>query len=311
MKTVYLKFTRLGWMIFFSVVAWSCQDDEANMKLTPEDRKKQAEQSAVMSSNFVAASHDILDLTAGAMAGQGFENGRSTPYGRTEGGIDINCRPNISGTFNVDNSHPDSVVVTGTLTLDFGDGSNCSDTTEVITGKISDSFVLLFGTKISTGYDLTETITLEGFHKDTVGIDGMFISKSASHKLTSLTINNVKITYDNGVSSTWDGSLTNTYIKGPEWGIMDDSKEVTGSLTVTPGVGVAFSAEITKAMLFQYFCSKKIPVSGTIDLTLDAVTSTVDFGTGTCDKTYTVTTNGEVSELTFPAKNHHGDDDDD
>jgi hypothetical protein len=264
-----------------------------------------------MSSNFVAASHDVLDLTAGAMASQGVENGRSTSYGRTEGGIDINCRPNISGTFNVDSNDPDSVVVTGALTLDFGDGSNCSDTTEVLKGKISDSFVLLLGKKISTGYDLTETITLEGFHKDTVGIDGTFISKSASHKLTSLTIDNVVITYDNGASTTWDGSLTNTYIKGPEWGIKDDSKEVTGSLTVTPSDGAAFSAEITKAMLFQYACSRKVPVSGTINLTLDAVTSTVDFGAGTCDKIYTITTNGEVSELTFPVKNHHGDDDDD
>ena len=310
MKTVHVKFiSRLSWIIFFCATAWSCQDEPSSIKqLTPEEQRKQAEQSAVMSSNFVAASHDVLDLTAGAIAGQGVTNGRTTPYGKMSG-PDINCQSNISGSFNIDKSHPDSVVFTGSLTIDIGDGSICKDSTDILKGKITDSFVLLLGKKVTNGYDLTETIAFEGFHKDTTAIDGSFIAKSTSHKVSSLAIQNVKITYDNGVFTTWNGSLTNTYNQGSEWGSQDDSKEVTGSLTVTPSSGPAFSAIITKAILFQYSCSKKIPVSGIIDLNINNVASTVDFGDGTCDKTYTVTTNGEVSEATFPVKGHHGEDD--
>jgi len=310
MKTVQLKFiSRLSWIIFFCATAWSCQDETSMKQLTPEEQRKQAEQSAVMSSNFVAASHDVLDLTAGAIAGQGVTNGRTSSYGNMTG-PEINCQSNISGTFNIDKNHPDSVVFTGTLTIDFGDGSTCKDSTDVLKGKISDTFVLLVGKKVANGYDLTETIAFTGFHKDTVAIDGSFIAKSTSHTVSSLTIQDVKITYDNGAFSTWSGSLTNTYKQGPEWGSSDDSKEVTGSLTVTPSTGPGFSATITKAILFQYSCSKKIPVSGTIDLNINNVASTVDFGDGTCDKTYTITTNGVVTEAKFPVKSHHGGDDD-
>jgi hypothetical protein len=251
MKTVQLRLIgRLCWIFFFCAIAWSCRDEGEVRNLSPEERQKQADQAALMSSNFVAASQDVLDVTAGAISGQGVEGGRISPYGKMTG-FEINCQPNISGSFSINNTKPDSVVFTGSLTIDFGDGSNCRDTTDVTKGKITDSFVLLLGKKVSNGFSLTETITFAAFHRDTTEIDGTFIAKSMSHKLSSLDIQNVKVTYDNGNFATWNGSLTNTFIQGPEWGTRDDSKEVTGSLTVTPSAGAAFSATITKAILFK------------------------------------------------------------
>jgi hypothetical protein len=57
-------------------------------------------------------------------------------------------------------------------------------------------------------------------------------------------------------------------------------------------------------ILFSYECEGKhdVPVSGVIDIITSGSTAEVNYGNGTCDKIYTITTNGESTEYTFGPK---------
>jgi hypothetical protein len=309
MKTQFQKcVNRLSWVILFGTVAWSCQKDYVNHQVSPQ---AQTEIAAKDNTQIVASAQDIMDVTAGALAGQGVTDGSGSSYGRVEGG-ELDCAPSISGSFNIDRSHPDSVIFSGTLTIDYGSGTACKDSTEIRKGKITDTFLFIKTFTDSASFSLTQTVTFQGFQKDSVQIDGTFTSKSTSPSVSILDIQNAKLTYGDGTFVTWSGTLTTTlhrsmYAGGKvEDGGMDaGSKEVTGSISGTSRSGVAFSATITSPVLFSYSCSRHIPVSGMIELTVGGVVSDVDFGSGTCDKIYTITTGGTTTEYVF--KRHHHD----
>jgi hypothetical protein len=121
--------------------------------------------------------------------------------------------------------------------------------------------------------------------------------------MSTLTIQNAKVTYGDGTSVTWNGSLTNQYTRIKFHELHDESRKVTGSINGTNRQGTSFSATISKAIVFNYSCSRNIPVAGTIDLTVGSAASSIDFGSGTCDNEYTITTGGTTTTYTF--KRHH------
>ena len=297
MRTTSLKFVvHLSWLCLFALV--SCQKENVNTQTSPQG---QTERTAQDNSQIVALTQDALNVTGAALAGKGINNGRYAATERTSD-HDMDCSPNISGTFTIDRT-ADSVVYSGTLTIDYGTGSSCEDSTEVRKGKLIDAFKLIVHLKDSITYNLTESVTFEGYQKDSVTVDGMFTNKSTADAMSTLTIQNAKITYADGTFVTWSGTLTNQYIPEGFHERDQESRQVTGSISGMNRAGVAFSATITKAILFQYACSRNIPVSGTIDLTAGAVASTIDYGNGTCDKAYTITTGGTTTTYTF--KRHH------
>jgi hypothetical protein len=268
-----------------------------------ESTKAQTEMSAHDNSQMIAIAQDAMDVTGTALAGKGISNARYSSNQRTadnEAGMD--CAPSISGTFSVDRSNKDSVIYSGSLTIDFGTGVYCKDSTEVRKGKLIDTFKLVVRTD-TMSYVLTESVTFQGYQKDTVTVDGTFTSVTKSNVMSTLTIKNAKITYASGKSVSWSGSLTNQYIHDGSNEMHQESRSVTGSISGTDRQGAAFSATITKAILFKYSCSKDIPVQGTIDLMVGSTSSTIDFGSGTCDKEYTITTGGKTTTYTF--KRHH------
>jgi hypothetical protein len=247
-----------------------------------------------------------MDVTGTALAGNGISNGRYSADQRTaDHGQEMDCAPSISSTFSIDRSHADSIIYSGSLTIDFGTGSFCKDSTDVRKGKLTDAFKLVVRLKDTIAYSLTESVTFQGYQKDSVQLDGAFTSVSTSDTLSTLTIQNAKITYSDGTSVTWAGTLANHYIRNSYYKHerSQESREVTGSLSGMNRAGVAFSTSISKAILFEYACSRSIPVSGTIDLTVGSAASTIDFGNGTCDKDYTITTGGTTTTYTF--KRHH------
>jgi len=218
--------------------------------------------------------------------------------------MSMSCQPSISGTFSIDKSHTDTLIYSGSLAIDYGTGTVCKDSTEIRKGKLIDAFKLVVALKHRDKYNLMESITFQEFQKDSVQVDGVFTSQSTSDTLSVLTAQNAKITYKDGTSVSWNGSLTNRYIlNGSFHERNNESRQVTGSISGTNRQGASFSTTITKAILYQYSCSRNIPVTGTIDLTVGTMSSAIDFGTGTCDKEYTITTNGTTTTYTF--KRHH------
>ena len=306
MKMTFQKLVgEFCWLAFFIVV--SCQKDNFISQMNTSI-KAQAELAAHDNSQIVAVAQDAMDVTGAALAGKGISNGRYAANQRTADGYDddMDCAPSISSTFSIDRSHPDSIIYSGTLTIDYGTGLLCEDSTEVRKGKLIDAFNLIVTTKDSITYNLTESVTFQGYQKDSVQVDGVFTITSTSHAMSTLTIQNAKITYSNGTFVTWSGTLTNHYIRNGYLDWDQESRQVTGSISGMNREGVAFSASITKPILFEYSCSRRIPVSGTIDLTVGSVVSTIDYGTGTCDRIYTITAGGTTTTYTF--KRHHHDD---
>lgn len=319
-KRTFESIRLVGWLVFFLAIAWSCQKE--NVSLMSAKTREQASLAASNNSQLLTTAQDVADITSSALAGQGVAGGRTLTYGRVADGDHGDhdpCGPTVTGTFSFTEKH-DTIIYSGKLTIDFGDGTACHDSTEMHKGKIIDSFTLILTRNDSISFNLTDSITFEGFHKDTVTVDGLFVKRSTSWKNWTLDISNAKITYQDGTMVSWSGSL-NTVIgpgaigmndtdgdngsdsthtsDGGHYGHFSFSKTVTGSIHGTTRDGAEFTAEITKPLVYQCGCSKRIPVSGTVKITVAGVESDVDYGDGTCDRKYSVTTAGVTTDFTL------------
>jgi len=302
MKTTFLKtIVQISWLSLVFVI--SCQRESINNQ-APASMQAQAEMTAHDNSEMVAVAQDAMNATGSALASKGISssNRQSSSNQRTSD-FEIDCSPNITSTFTIDRSHADSIIYSGILIIDYGTGSLCTDSTEIKKGKLIDAFKLIVRVKDSVAYHLTESVTFQGYQKDSVKVDGIFTSTSTSDATSVLTIQNAKITYADGTFVSWSGTLTNQYIREGFHERDQESRQVTGSISGVNRTGTAFSASITKAILFEYSCSRDIPVAGTVDLIIGSVTSTIDYGAGTCDKDYTITAGGTTTSYIF--KRHH------
>lgn len=300
---------RFGWIALFSVTIWACQDDNNDSPSTPltaEEAQQQTNVAANDNHEMIAVTQDALEISAGAFADEGISDGRTDSGSRVEHNPKDACSPSVSGSFNLNQSDPDSIIYTGTLVIDYGDGSTCSDTTRLRKGKITNDFTFTISRKSGAfkAYS-TQSLTFAGFQKDSTIIDGTIVTTSATNRSTSIEAQDVKITFADGTAATWDGTLTYTYDKGKDGKWKDNTIHVTGAWTGTNREGVAYTADITDDLVFSYWCDKRHrfrPVSGKIEIKVGDVTSTVDYGDGTCDKKYTITSGGTTTEFEFDTK---------
>jgi hypothetical protein len=299
---------RFGWIALFSVTVWACQDnDSPSTPVTSEEAKQQTNVAANDNHAMIAATQDAMEISSDAFAEEGISDGRTTSGSRVAHGPKDSCSPSISGSFDLNQSNPDSIIYTGTFVIDYGNGSTCSDSTRLRKGKITNDFTFTISKRSGGGWKTyaSQALTFEGFQKDSTMIDGTVVTTSGSGHSTIIEAQDVKITFADGTSATWDGTLTYTYDKGESGKWKDNTIHVTGSWTGTNREGVAYTAAITDDLVFSYWCDKRHrfrPVSGKIEIKVGDVTSTVDYGDGTCDKKYTITSGGTTTEFEFDAK---------
>jgi hypothetical protein len=226
----------------------------------------------------VTTTQEVMDITSGAFAKQGVISGMKLSEGRNDDG---RCKPSVSGSFTINQSNPDSLIYSGTLTIDYQDGSSCPDSVKRYTGKIIDVFAYTLATKNGFRFYSAENISFQNYHKDTVALDGSFIITSSTNQPTTLESQNAKITYADGAFASWDGTLTFTYDKGESRDWNDNAISVTGTMTGTSREGASFNAAIIKEIEYRYKCFKNkfFPVSGTVEVTTNRTLSTVDYGT--------------------------------
>lgn len=310
MKKVMRKpLQRFGWIALFSVVIWACNDDNersSTASLTAEEAQKQTTVVANDNHEMIAVTQDALEVLADAFAEEGISDGRSASGARVQHHPKDKCSPSVSGSFNLDQSNPDSIIYTGTFVIDYGDGSSCTDSTRLRKGKITNDFV--FTITRTNGFKTysSQTLTFEGFQKDSTTINGTVVT-TASGSSTTIEAHDVGVTFADGTSATWDGTLTYTYDKGEDGKWKDNTIRVTGSWMGTNREGIVYTADITEELVFSYGCDKRHkfrPVSGKVEIKVGDVTSVVDYGDGTCDKKYTVTTGGIATEFEFDARIH-------
>jgi hypothetical protein len=297
------------WIGLLSFVLGACQNDD---NVNPLTSKEQSANTAKDNSQIMAVTEDVMSITDGIIGTRDLSGGRTADGDHHDGNHDDDddddgdddsrggCRPSISGSFNLDRSHPDSLIYTGVFVVDFGDGSTC-DSTRMRKGKVIDSVTVIVSFKDSITFSSTETITFEGFWKDSVQVDGVFIIRSSSGNPTTVEAQGAKITYADGTSFSWDGTLTYVYYKKGSRHCKGKTMKITeGTITGITRSGADFTATITEEIVYKRCMGKHfIPVSGTIEVTTAGTPSTLDFGDGTCDKDFTITTGGVPTPHTF------------
>jgi hypothetical protein len=315
MKRSIRKFIgALTWIAGFVLILGACQNDDVN----PLTTKQNASLSAIDNSEIVAVTEEVMDITDGIFISRGFSGGRTADGGpgHDDHADDDNeddhgdkhydsrgCKPSISGSFNLDRSHQDSLIYTGTFIVDYGDGSTCPDSAHVRRGMVIDSITFIVSFKDSITFTSTETVKFVGFTKDSTAIDGNFIIKSSTGNPTTVEAQDAKITYADGTSFSWNGTLTFEYEKKGSRHCKGNVMKITeGSIQGTTRSGAEFMATVTKEVIFKRGCNGRrffVPVSGSVEITTGGVTSTLDYGDGSCDKDFTITTAGETTEHSF------------
>lgn len=288
MKNSVMSLIRqVGGVIAFSMLVLACNDDDST-------NVSKADQTSVDSKNNVAVTsttQEVLSVTSGAMSSNSTISGGRSANGRTYS--TNTCDPTVKFDYSINKSDDTSFDHEGTITIDYGDGSSCTDS-NLRKGKIVDAFTLI-GKWSNMEFNTTENITLTGYYLDSAQVDGVIVSNSkSSDESSSVEAKDVKITYDDGTTLSWKGNYTYTE--------KDDSTEMTGTWTGVNRKGESFSDNITKKIVYIYSCrnSKTLePVSGTIEEKTGNKTSIIDYGDGTCDNEYTITTDGNTVKYTF------------
>src|ERR1044071_4032684 len=222
-----------------------CQEDLIPKKLSSTE---QAELSADDNAQTMIAIEEALDVTAGALEDKGVAEGRVKQGGSHD---NYGCAPSINLTLNVDRTHADSLIYSGTIIINYGDGSSCSST-DKRTGKITDEFKISISTKNKIMFIAKETITFDNFIKgNNSSFDGAFMVTSANGKKTTVSSKGMTLGYNDGTSSTWNGNLTFAYEDVLK---RKGELKITGSISGTSRQGMPFTATITQDLLFKGGC---------------------------------------------------------
>jgi hypothetical protein len=288
-----------SWLFALAVIGVSCND-----AFSPERKSElNTELSAQNNAEMVMATQDALDITSAGMVNQGITSGRVADGDGPEDEEETKdrlCGATVTKSVTMVNAMPDSLTITGIIIIDFGDGTQCADSSHRRSGSITTEFNITVNKLNHRAYHSVETVTLNEFTQGSKTLSGTFISKAAPGGLQWLKVQNAELNYADSVTITWNGDLTVTRDGGDTRSRNDDIKTITGSIIGTTPDG-EFSSEITNDLIIKWECyrGRNIPVSGTIVVTSPEAVTTLDFGDGSCDKLYTSTTAGETKELHF------------
>lgn len=189
----------------------------------------------------------------------------------------------------------------GYITVDFGTGCT-GPNGRVRKGKIVIEFQ---GRRFMPGSMIS--ITTVDYFVDGIQIEGTRTEMNATastEESPKFTITeDVTITFLNGETSTRTSTRTRTWNRAVN--PLEDSWTVTGQASGTTRKGKTFVMTITKALVFKRACAIEskmvIPVEGTKELIAGEKKVTIDFGTGTCDTSITITVNGRSKEIQVSA----------
>ncbi|MBY0434489.1 MAG: hypothetical protein K2U26_10300 [Cyclobacteriaceae bacterium] len=195
---------------------------------------------------------------------------------------------------------PTSISITnprGSITIDFGTG--CQDKSGVTRkGKI---VVTYSGRRFMPGSS-TET-TFIGYEVNGIKIEGTRTVTNQSGSLEARPIFETnmqggKINWSDGSTTTREELIRREWIRGNN--PANDVWYVTGSATGTNRAGIEYVSTITKALVYKKLCTvSKIfkPVEGTKEIVARGKKVTIDYGEGACDKTVTITVNGQSKKV--------------
>ncbi len=183
------------------------------------------------------------------------------------------------------------------LTIDFGTGC-IGAYGRTRSGKILIAYTTTIGDSLAN-----RIITFENYKVNNKSVEGTIelrdISINPAGNLQSTRkVTDLKVTFPNGKSITFNGARTREWIGGKGDNDPTNNKyKITGSITGISSTGRTFTHEITTPVIVDFACAKLgnfARISGVVETTkvggFGERKRTVDYGDGTCDKTITVTT---------------------
>lgn len=201
----------------------------------------------------------------------------------------------VTITLALDNSFQ---VPHGTIVIDFGTG--CTDNKgNTRKGKVIVEYkgrrFLPGSTVITTteGYSIND-ITLEGTRTVT-NVSG---STEESPKF-NVVLENGKATWPDGTTATREVNRVHEWVRTSN--PLNDQWNVTGTANGTNRNGRVYEMTITSALIYKRECAISarvfMAVAGTKELIVDGKKLTIDYGTGDCDRTVTITVDGASKQM--------------
>ncbi len=186
----------------------------------------------------------------------------------------------------------------GTLTIDFGEG--CVDANgNIRTGKV----IITYSGRYFEPGSVT-TITLEDYSINGMEVEG---TRTVTNITTdgsptwNITLVGGKVTFEDGSVATREVERIRVWERAPS--PINDRILITGVASGQTKGGVAYTSRITEELVYIRNCRRgrrgRVPVSGVNVITTENRTLTIDFGDGTCDRRFTVTSDDTEQEVTF------------
>jgi hypothetical protein len=188
----------------------------------------------------------------------------------------------------------DTLLTTKSVTIDWGPSNcDCNDGKQrrgkiisTFTGKYRDSGTVITHTPVeyyvnNNKIEGTKTVTNMG--KNSFGQPFYNITVNG----TVTMIDGEVFTYNSNRVRTWTSGYTSLL------NFLDDEYDITGSADASSTNGNSYVALITSPLHIKVGCA--FIVSGTLEFTPSGkALRTIDYGSGSCDNTFTVTINGKT-----------------
>ncbi|GAB5399167.1 MAG: hypothetical protein Aureis2KO_07520 [Aureisphaera sp.] len=176
------------------------------------------------------------------------------------------------------------------VTLDFGQGCQLQNGA-VVSGIIYLTYNPSQAGTVTIDYDL------ENFAHNNKFIEGggsLFRERNNANGNPQHTVNHeLEVTFPNGLVVDVDGTRVAEWIEGFGSGTWEDNAfSVTGNRDIQFSNGFSHYAIVIDPLRREATCQHF--VSGTVEITRNNGTGTLDFGDGTCDNIATLTVNGET-----------------
>lgn len=197
----------------------------------------------------------------------------------------------------------------GMITIDFGTG--CTDVRgDERKGKI---IITYAGRRFSSGS--TRTVAFEDYYINDVKLEGLrnvtnLSGTTDDRPVFQIEVVGGKVTWPDGTTATREVRRIREWIRAAnpqqdQW-IVSQPEDASFAAAGTSREGRSYQVNITEPLVYKRECAiasrSMIAVEGVKELIVDGKQMVVDYGDGSCDKTVTITVDGEIRTVELKGK---------
>ncbi|OQY03919.1 MAG: hypothetical protein B6I20_04060 [Bacteroidetes bacterium 4572_117] len=238
----------------------------------------------------VATTED--DAAAEGMFDDAFDQAEMYENGITKNATFDYCQPTITIDF------PEMMPYPRVVTIDFG-----TEGCEGKHGAIRKGKIIVTVTAFFLESGSKRIVTFDGYSVNDFQIEGTKTVTNMGKNESGNWVRKIeidgKVTKPDGTEITRVATRSREWVEGADTPLFfwDDVFSITGNATGVNRKGVAYTADITTALIKARNC--RWIQEGVITIVSGENTVVIDYGDGTCDNVATATINGEEKEIKF------------